>query len=71
MDIHSVYVAKVTRVPFLPLLRIQRHMTRIKVPWVAEPCRFAKSCRFYRSDSHTCNDDEEAMSYCGYSLHWN
>lgn len=45
-------------------------MMRIKVPWVSEPCRFAKSCRLYRSDSHTCNDDDEAISYCGYSLHW-
>ena len=44
-------------------------MTRIKVPWMTEPCRFTKSCKFYRSDSHTCNDDDKAMIYCGYSLH--
>ncbi|MEW5841536.1 hypothetical protein [Nitrososphaera sp.] len=47
-------------------------MMRFKVPWLeAEPCRFAKCCKFYRSDNHTCNDDDEAMSYCGCTIYRN
>lgn len=41
-------------------------MMRFNAPWLTEPCRLSKTCKFYGSDSHTCNDDDEAVSDCGY-----
>ena len=28
-------------------------------------CRFAKYCRYYQQNAHTCHDDKEAKAYCG------
>ncbi|MEM2140047.1 MAG: hypothetical protein QXJ74_09865 [Nitrososphaera sp.] len=32
---------------------------------LTEPCRFSRYCEYYRKDSMTCNDDGEAVHYCG------
>ncbi|WP_337861953.1 hypothetical protein [Nitrososphaera sp.] len=28
-------------------------------------CKYAQMCKFYRSQSYTCSDQEEASTYCG------
>jgi hypothetical protein len=28
-------------------------------------CKFASMCRFYRSQDYTCNNEDEAWTYCG------
>lgn len=32
---------------------------------LTEPCRYSRYCEYYRKDSMTCNDDAEAVHYCG------
>jgi hypothetical protein len=27
-------------------------------------CRYASLCRFYQREDYTCNDEEEACTYC-------
>ncbi|MEM2139415.1 MAG: hypothetical protein QXJ74_05645 [Nitrososphaera sp.] len=27
-------------------------------------CRYASLCRFYQREGYTCNDEEEACTYC-------
>lgn len=29
-----------------------------------ERCRYASLCRFYQREGYTCNDEEEAETYC-------
>lgn len=28
-------------------------------------CRYARFCRFYQKDAHSCTDADEAEAYCG------
>jgi hypothetical protein len=28
-------------------------------------CKYAPMCRFYRSQDYTCNNEDEAWTYCG------
>jgi hypothetical protein len=32
-----------------------------------DACRFSDICMMYAEDSHTCNHDSEARTYCGIS----
>ena len=39
--------------------------SRKAVPEQAGACKYARVCRFYRSENYTCGDEDEAWTYCG------
>jgi hypothetical protein len=43
-----------------------RQAILISKPGYSMQCKFATPCKYYKKESDTCNDNEEANGYCGY-----
>lgn len=32
---------------------------------MSNPCKYARTCKYYRAENYTCADEDEASIYCG------